>query len=172
MNVANIGGKPVLITGKLPGNVASLIRSTAAAATSGNKLSLASSSTEADGVNAGRGITNVLLGNQTVNSMKATTKSPIGATQHLMIGNQLVKIQSPGSIGTPVGNVTVKGGREVVTPTTTGPKAVILNANVGQTYKVQSLVQNPSGKIIKVSLTSLIKTVEETIIIHSKISDC
>lgn len=154
MNVANIGGKPVLISGKLTGNMASLIRSTTTAATSGNKPSIVT-----DAAGSVRGTTNLLIGNQTLkvpNSINASTNPSLGTTQHLMIGNQLVRIQSSGSSGTTaaaVGNLTMKGGdREVTaTATTTGPKAVILNANVGQTYKVQSLVQNQGGKIIKVS---------------------
>lgn len=155
MNVANIGGKPVLISGKLPGNVASLIRSSSTVTTSGNKLSMATASSAArEGASPSpdRGTTNLLIGNQTLkvpSSINASTNSSLGATQHLMIGNQLVRIQSSGNSG--AGNVTVKGDREVAASTTTGPKAVIVNANVGQTYKVQSLVQNQGGKIIKVS---------------------
>lgn len=89
--------------------------------------------------------TSLVIGGQTVkvpssinlNSGNATIvgRASQGATtaQHVMIGNQLVKIQSAGNAAT--------GDRG---------KSVILN-NIGQTYKVQSVVQS-QGKLIKVSL--------------------
>lgn len=133
VNAANItrmgAGKPLLISNKLPGSMTSLVRA-ASAATGGAKITAATS---------GAPTTSLLIGGQTVkvpsniNLNSGSTivgRSPQGTMQHVMIGNQLVKIQSTG---------TATSGLE-------RGKSVILN-NLGQTYKVQG---NNQGKVIKV----------------------
>lgn len=131
VNAANItrigGGKPVLISNKMTGNVTSLLR----ASGQQTMVKLPVTSTTASSATA----TSLVIGGQTVkvpNTLTTTrTVQPGTTTQHVMIGNQLVKIQSA--------NVTGDRG-----------KSVILNSNLGgQAYKIQSLVQNP-GKVIKV----------------------
>lgn len=126
------GGKPVIISNKLPGNVTNLVRA-AAAASGGAKVTPATVTSSA--------ATNLVIGGQTVKSgsinLNSTNtivgRSPQGTTtQHVMIGNQLVKIQSAGT-------ATLGGDRG---------KSVILN-NIGQAYKVQ---QGSQGKLIKVRL--------------------
>lgn len=144
VSAANISrlsqGKPVIISNKIQGTVANLVR--AAAGTTGATKLGASGGTVVTST-SGASPTSLVIGGQTVKvasglNMNATgtivgrSSDATTTTQHVMIGNQLVKIQSAGA----------------GTGTDSRGKPLILN-NIGQTYKVQSFVQN-QGKVIKV----------------------
>lgn len=139
LNAASItrlgAGKPVLISNKLPGNVTNLVR--AATATAGVKVTPATV-TSSSSPNTPQ-TTNLMIGGQQVKgsiNLSGSTNTVVArslqgtTTQHVMIGNQLVKIQSAGTASAASG--TERG------------KPVILNS-LGQAYKVQS-----QGKLIKV----------------------
>lgn len=126
LNITHIGGKPVIIANK-PGGTSSLI--------SGQQLQSSIANTSSSGSSVTT--TSLVIGGQTLkvqgnlNLVGAPNNaSSAGGTQHVMFGNQIVKIQSanPQNMAK-MGNIN--------TSNCAGTKTVVLSTS-GQTFKVHS----------------------------------